>query len=1272
MTKAIGIIITALLVSFCQTVRSETWYVAPPPLGRDSNPGTEDQPFATIQKGIDAAKDGDTVIVAQGTYVENIQFNGKNIILRSTDPLNPDVVANTIIDGNQTGPAVTFANTENETCVLSGFTIRNGTGSRGAGVSGGNYGARTQATLRNNVITGNSGGGVVFFDGLIENNVLTGNTNGGLSYCDGVVRNNVVVRNAGTGGLWSCGGMVVNNTIADNSGAGLTYCDGSIHSCIVWGNLGEGGVQIDGGSIPTFSSIQNWTGGGEGNIAAFPYLVNPLKGDYHLATCSPCIDSGYPASAYQNEPQPNGGRINMGAYGNTSEATSRSPDTDRDGLPDDWEKHFFSNLFQGPNDDPDNDLKVNADEYRRGANPARLVMRHVDASVPSSGDGTSWQSAFKTIQEGINAASEWDTILVAEGTYVENINFKGKNITLASTDPLNSAVVEKTIIDGNEAGSVLTFSGSEDETCVLTGFTIRNGMAVYGGGICGGAEYIHTHATIQNNVITGNSASLPGEDDGSAGGGLCFCDGIIQNNTISGNSASATEEFWESAGGGLAYCDGIIRNNSITSNSASASDEFADNQGGGLAYCNGAIRSNIIAENSAPGEDGGGGGLAYCAATVQNNTIRGNSAAYGGGLGFCRGAIIESNIIRGNQGMWGGGLGWCQGRIIQNNTVVANSAEDYGGGLAGCAGIHNCIIWGNTSARGGQIYDIDGLIPPSHSCIQDWTGGGEGNISENPLFVNEASGDYRLKSTSPCRDKGLDYYWFAWPQRDADGNCRVFGDRVDMGCYEYGASPDSDGDLLSDADEPTQGTDAFSDDSDGDGLRDGLEVLRGTNPKAKTPPQVIHVPADMPSIQQALCLALDGDEIVVSPGDYSVNLQFCGANVILRSSDPDDPSVVDSTVLDGGGSSSVVRLMGTETESCVVSGFTIKNGFALSGGGIYAGAWPNRARAAIRNNVITENFGESGGGIAGCDGLIDGNTIAGNNAYDGGGLCDCNGVFQSNTISGNSAGEVGRGGGLLSCWATIQNNVISGNSAFLGGGLQLCEDVIRNNLIVANSGGWKGGGLYMCEGTIENNTIVGNSAGFAGGLLDCTPKIVNCILWGNTATDFPQFYGAWYMTYCCVQDWDGGGGEGNTNEDPGFVDADGPDDDPSTYQDNDYRLRADSPCVDKGMNADWMLQVPDLDRNPRVFYGKAAHTVDMGPYELGSWPFSIIKVSEAGGNVHLKWNSRPGDTYVIWSCVDLPAGAWTEVETVGSQGSETIWTGPAATGETKFHRVELK
>ena len=81
---------------------------------------------ATIQAAMDASTHGAEIIVSPGTYVENIHFDGKNIILRSTEPTNPSLVAATLIDGAQAGSVVTFSGAELSTCVLSGLTITGG------------------------------------------------------------------------------------------------------------------------------------------------------------------------------------------------------------------------------------------------------------------------------------------------------------------------------------------------------------------------------------------------------------------------------------------------------------------------------------------------------------------------------------------------------------------------------------------------------------------------------------------------------------------------------------------------------------------------------------------------------------------------------------------------------------------------------------------------------------------------------------------------------------------------------------------------------------------------------------------------------------------------------------------------------------------------------------------------------------------------------------------------------------------------------------------
>lgn len=827
-----------------------TWFVNGA-LQRRGDGKTWETAFTTIQEGMYAAVDGDTVIVAKGLYEEGVRFEGKNVVLCSTDPLDAGVVAATVIDAMQRGSVVTFAGTEKESCVLTGFTLRNGRASwRGAGICGATGDYRTRATIQNNVIVGNyaeyeggglfycngtikdnvikdnssgqNGGGLYGCNGVIENNVISGNATrvrmtpqasgggldscqgtirgnviignssvvdgGGLHYCDGIVESNVVANNAarsaggglgycrGTirnnvvygnsarygGGLSNCYGTIRNNTVANNSaesGGGLHYCEGipptlPIADCIIWGNEATQHAQMEESRDPTYSCIEDYTGTGVGNISAFPYFVDAASGDFHLKSWSPCIDAGNPTSDFSREPEPNGGRIDMGAYGNTPEATGKSPDADGDSLPDDWEMRFFGDLAQVAEGDADSDGISNADEYLGGTRPVRISW-YVDRSRPSSGDGTSWEKAFKTIQEAMDLAYYPDAVTVAPGIYFENIRFKGKDVVLTSTGPLNATVVANTVVDGNAAGSVVTFEGTEGENCVLAGFTIRNGKAMSGGGICGRTTGAGNRATIRNNVIVGNTAT-------SQGGGLFLCDGLIECNTIKANSAVQ--------------------------------------HGGGLFLCNGTIRSNTISGNLSQFQ---GGGLHACSGIIRNNAITGNSADDGGAMFGCNGTI-------------------------ENNTIVGNSASGSGAALHDCSGtIRNCIIWGNKGKN-----QISGPMVATYCCIERWTGGGEGNIPHFPYFVDAANDDYHLKSWSPCIDAGDPSSDFSNEPRDPRGG------RIDIGMYgnteeATSASEDADEDLLPDdwelltfASLAHSGTD----DLDGDGLANLAEYLFSTSP----------------------------------------------------------------------------------------------------------------------------------------------------------------------------------------------------------------------------------------------------------------------------------------------------------------------------------------------------------------------------------------------------------------------------------------------------------
>jgi hypothetical protein len=334
---------------------------------------------------------------------------------------------------------------------------------------------------------------------------------------------------------------------------------------------------------------------------------------------------------------------------------------------------------------------------------------------------------FSLIQSAINAAIDGDTIIVDIGTYVENINFGGKDIRLTSINTDDPNIVNSTIIDGGCNGSVVTFTGSETANCVLTGFTITNGSGtlgeydyLYGGGIYGN----DTLAVISNCLIKDNNASC--------GGGLYNHDGKLSNCKVMSNMATRY-------GGGLAYNGGEVINCIIVNNTAIF--------GGGGLYRNwGDINNCIITDNTA--QDGGGlhggyrpiinctisgntassrgGGLHGCYSTIINCTISGNTAgSRGGGLSLNYGDISDCIITDNISSEYGGGLSSCGG-TISNCKITGNSIVKFGGGLSSCSGtISKCIISENTAVgSGGGLWNCDGTI--SNCIVSENTAGSNG------------------------------------------------------------------------------------------------------------------------------------------------------------------------------------------------------------------------------------------------------------------------------------------------------------------------------------------------------------------------------------------------------------------------------------------------------------------------------------------------------------------------------------------------------------------
>ena len=370
-----------------------------------------------------------------------------------------------------------------------------------------------------------------------------------------------------------------------------------------------------------------------------------------------------------------------------------------------------------------------------------------------------------TIQAGIDASVDGDTVLVAGGTYTgagnKNLDYCGKAVTVLSENGPAG-----TILDCENDGRGFYFGNGEDSSSRLEGFTIRNGNVDDDGGaiLCydsspavadciissntasgwysaGGGVYCFSSpsAVFTGCTITGNSAEYKG-------GGIC-CQAwsfpIITDCTISGNSAGdygggiqcddsspevtnciIIDNTGSRSGGGI-YC----WNSSPAFSGCSISGNAADAQqgDGGGVYCGGgsspAVSHCTISENTAL-SDGGG---VYCTGSspiIGNTTISGNEAGfYGGGVyGSDTDLEITGSVIRGNSAEEGGGI-HCRwySRPTMTNVVIAGKAAGIGGGVYSVDSdpvLTNCTVTGNTSAlNGGGFFCDDSSYPVMISCI---------------------------------------------------------------------------------------------------------------------------------------------------------------------------------------------------------------------------------------------------------------------------------------------------------------------------------------------------------------------------------------------------------------------------------------------------------------------------------------------------------------------------------------------------------------------------
>ena len=334
-----------------------------------------------------------------------------------------------------------------------------------------------------------------------------------------------------------------------------------------------------------------------------------------------------------------------------------------------------------------------------------MQFRNVLAAIVVLGSGAAAAPApgvihvpadHPTIQAAILAATDGDTVLVAPGTYVENIDFLGKSLTVRGW--AGSAV---TAIAGNPAGSVVTLASGEGPGTLLEGFTITGGTGTPTGptapSLGGGVYVAGASPTLRACLVLGNTTrtAAPASWIEGHGGGIYAAAGSVLTLVDCGVSSNQA-----SFGGGihLDASSAILSNCSLSANRAES--ELGTGQGGGgIHAANGSdvdldgctISGNVVIR-------GDGGGLYTDSSTA---TLSSCSVVFNDGGG--------ASVIGSAGYGWGGGIySTPDSSVDLTGSDVSDNWGDYGGGgLCGTANLTDCTVSRNRGQFGGGAYAVD-------------------------------------------------------------------------------------------------------------------------------------------------------------------------------------------------------------------------------------------------------------------------------------------------------------------------------------------------------------------------------------------------------------------------------------------------------------------------------------------------------------------------------------------------------------------------------------
>ena len=1225
--------------------------------------GSNASPYASIQFGINSAIDGDTVLVEPGEYVENLSINHGGIHLASTFLITQDTtqISNTVINGDASGSVIILDETGTSSVKITGFVVKNGWNSEGAGIHVIN---NSIAYLDHMRIIGNqsssAGAGLVASNNsicildsckIIDNHATTDgagiwiNSNSFASISYSLIANNSAWGNGGAFKIQDQSSLRLTNvTIGPNEAQG--YGNGSetpYFGCAFYLDQADD-IEISnsildnytdpiffvGGSSDTINvSYSNFTGEeviidadtdqtyelilGEGNINLEAQFTNWETGDYTLQQTSPCIDAGDPDAdgdgttwvTDTDDQDPDGTRMDMGAFYYHQELT-----------------------YNGP-------------------------IWHVSTEgSDETGDGSE-EAPFASIQFGINSSQNGDTVLVQPGTYVENINFNGKNIVVGSLSLTtgDTSFINQTIIDGNQAGSVVTFNSGEDSTALLMGITIRNGLAENGGGM----SVENSSPSITNCIIYGNQANL-------YGGGMW-----VANSNISILRSQFQENSALGSGGGV-FAD---QDAFVTFDSCDISENDAPGMGGGIfCWLNADLR--IIECNIGRNTSARGGGLYCTAATpfILKTTFHDNIASdYGGGL-----------VFHGTEGV---------ASALTNLTIYNNQATNYGGGIistdhTGILDVSNTILWSNTP---DQISVTEGSVTVEYSDVQNgWTG--VGNIDLNPLMVDPGNYDYRLNYNSPCIDTGDPI-----SQLDPDST------RADMGAFYFHQYPAYSGSVWHVS---TEGSDEVGDGSISNPFST-VQRAEGSASENDTIQLGDGVFEDSFLIQnKSLVIRGIDSTVTVIAADYvycqtngeshSVrfqNLRFesivTGSHTMIWSEctncTESDSITVEFVNVYGDGSAEK-SFMAASTRSVVE---VYNSQFKSFSRGNYGGVFDleranSNSSLSIFNSVFLDNVADRGGAIH----LENGNSL----------------YINQSEFTNNYATRTDQGGGAIflssDCRADISSTRFLNNSTGgSGGAINSAESDIQLNLCSFNQNSAAGQGqalhVYGSGRCVLTRSTIGANGSIPGSVSLQTGvnfEVDNSILWGNPNFQIVVLNSAIACTVAVeytdlsngilgIDDQSGSlvlnWSDGNINAFPEFNSTD------------DLTLQVSSPCIDAGdpdYDGDgdtWDIDPDDQDPDGTrfdigAFYFNQTDTVapqvQLNYPEITSEPQNgdtLLVTWIASDNIQLSWaklwfSPDGGQSFTLSDSIDAnwEQAEWVVPNVISNSCKLAIWVSDMA------------